>query len=243
MNALESALMQSYLDGELDAEASEAFEILVLQREDLAEIVEADTVLKIGLTDSLPPEVELMGAPYGSSGQVIASKSGASRPGGHAVDHMRSHGARDRHVEGRVPRRPPGRVARILSIAAAAVVLFGVGLGLGSLNGRNDSTPGFGMAVQIEKMRGIGRAQSVSLPDNVYLVAYVDATSALNCQSNPRVRFAQAESVLFDRPARIDELGFVWLVVPRSKLASGEARVEIFCGDVLLADYPVDLVK
>jgi hypothetical protein len=49
MNALEQHLLRAYLDGDLDADATAAFEILMLERPDLAAAVDADTALRIGL--------------------------------------------------------------------------------------------------------------------------------------------------------------------------------------------------
>ena len=49
MNALDEHLLRAYLDRELDADASEAFEVLMLERPDLAAAVDADTALMMGL--------------------------------------------------------------------------------------------------------------------------------------------------------------------------------------------------
>lgn len=49
MNSLDEFLLRAYLNGDLDADAAAAFELLMLERPDLAELVEADTALRIGL--------------------------------------------------------------------------------------------------------------------------------------------------------------------------------------------------
>jgi hypothetical protein len=51
---MEAHLLRAYLDGELDADAAAEFEILMLQREDIAEMVHADTALRIGLGGAAP---------------------------------------------------------------------------------------------------------------------------------------------------------------------------------------------
>jgi|CXWL01.1.fsa_nt_gi hypothetical protein len=51
MTPLESFLLRAYLDGELDAAANEAFELLLIERPDLAEWVEADMALHLGLAE------------------------------------------------------------------------------------------------------------------------------------------------------------------------------------------------
>ncbi len=52
MTALDHYLLRAYLDGELDAAASEAFELLLLERPDLAEMVDADSALRLGLASA-----------------------------------------------------------------------------------------------------------------------------------------------------------------------------------------------
>lgn len=59
MTADEEKRLNAYLDGELDAREEEAFEILLLQRPDIAERVDADTLLRMAFKDyarSLPVE-------------------------------------------------------------------------------------------------------------------------------------------------------------------------------------------
>ena len=49
MSPLENYLLQAYLDGALDESEESAFELLLLERPDLAELVEADCALRMGL--------------------------------------------------------------------------------------------------------------------------------------------------------------------------------------------------
>ena len=49
MSPLDQFLLDAYLDGEMDAATSEAFEHLILTRPDLAEQVDADTSLRMAL--------------------------------------------------------------------------------------------------------------------------------------------------------------------------------------------------
>ncbi|MBL8298903.1 MAG: hypothetical protein JNN30_11220 [Rhodanobacteraceae bacterium] len=49
ISALDKHLLQAYLHGEMDEAAAEAFEILMIERPELAELVDADTALHLGL--------------------------------------------------------------------------------------------------------------------------------------------------------------------------------------------------
>jgi anti-sigma factor RsiW len=49
ISALDNHLLRAYLDGEMDDAAAEAFEVLMIERPELAEFVDADTALRIGL--------------------------------------------------------------------------------------------------------------------------------------------------------------------------------------------------
>lgn len=66
MTALDLYLLRAYLDGELDAAESEAFELLLLERPDLAELVDADSALRIGLAG------EAQAASTGRAVEVVA---------------------------------------------------------------------------------------------------------------------------------------------------------------------------
>lgn len=63
MTALELFMLRSYLDGELDEAANESFELLLLERPDLAERVDADSAMRLGLAGEsgagrgLPPQL------------------------------------------------------------------------------------------------------------------------------------------------------------------------------------------
>ncbi|MBN8740639.1 MAG: hypothetical protein BGP24_15090 [Lysobacterales bacterium 69-70] len=49
ISALDNHLLRAYLDGEMDDAAAEAFEVLMIERPELAELVDADTALRMGL--------------------------------------------------------------------------------------------------------------------------------------------------------------------------------------------------
>jgi hypothetical protein len=49
ISALDNHLLRAYLGGEMDEAAAEAFEILMIERPELAELVDADTALRLGL--------------------------------------------------------------------------------------------------------------------------------------------------------------------------------------------------
>lgn len=49
ISALDNHLLRAYLAGEMDEAATAAFEILMIERPDLAELVDADTALQMGL--------------------------------------------------------------------------------------------------------------------------------------------------------------------------------------------------
>lgn len=50
ISALDNHLLRAYLGGEMDEAAAEAFEILMIERPELAELVDADTALQLGLS-------------------------------------------------------------------------------------------------------------------------------------------------------------------------------------------------
>ena len=52
--ALNNPLLRVYLDGEMDDAAAEAFEVLMIERPELAECVDADTALRLGLAGAAP---------------------------------------------------------------------------------------------------------------------------------------------------------------------------------------------
>ena len=243
MNALEKALLRVYLDDELDAEGAHEFEILLLQREDLAEVVEADTALRIGMIEPSHSGFEVGDSPNTDRKEIPRSISEKPDSIAEMTAHRNSPGAKRRHGEPHAPLPRRGRRARAFSFAAAAVLLMGLGFGMGTFTLRNSAALEFGKPVQIEKVRGIAKIQMITLPDHGYLVAYTDVSLTEHCQSLPRVTFSQAGKILFDRPVERDDLGFAWLVLPRSKLKAGHAGVDIFCGDMSIAAYPVELVE
>lgn len=50
ISALDNHLLRTYLGGEMNEAAAEAFEILMIERPELAELVDADTALRMGLS-------------------------------------------------------------------------------------------------------------------------------------------------------------------------------------------------
>ncbi|WP_257386597.1 hypothetical protein, partial [Tahibacter caeni] len=62
ISALDNHLLRAYLDGEMDESAAEAFEILMIERPELAEFVDADTALRLGLAEA-PPAASAAPAP------------------------------------------------------------------------------------------------------------------------------------------------------------------------------------
>jgi hypothetical protein len=240
VNALDTHLLRAYLDGELDADATQAFEILLLQRDDLASIVEADTALRLGLAD-------VEGATKESV--AVATDLPAIRPiaTGSLVDEDEQPTVPVSGTQGPRGANPRGvssrnrRMLRLVPLAAAAVILVSIGFGLGMNRGSVPLPLALAKAVQIEKVRGIGGIQSISLPESGYVVMYVDASGSANC--SPRIALKQGGRSLFEQQANLDELGFAWLVVPRAALSAGEATVFVTCGDSMQTDYRIELTR
>jgi hypothetical protein len=217
MTPLEAFLLRAYLDGELECDAAEAFEVLMIERPDIAELVDADTTLRMGLApaaataDSSTPPPEKYVSPRVAPVNVAQAEgmAGSSR-----------------------------RWRFRFSPALAAGLMLAIGLGSGFLAGRpgNESLQRATL-VYIDKTRDISAKASVILPDTGAVVLLAPVASAESCV--PEVVLRQAHQADLSARAVKDEFGFVSLVLPRSALRLGEAEVAVSCGSMPTAHYAI----
>lgn len=228
MTRLEEFLTRAYLNGELDGEAAEAFELLLIQRPDIAEVVDADTALQMGLAAALKqpaagPEVQ-------KATEVSAESTppAPGRPGPKVVD------IQSAPLAGR--RRP---FLFSPALAAGLALVMGVGVGAGYLV-RKPAVAGMEMATlaYVDKTRAISAVPVIRLPAKgaVVLLAPVAVVDA--CV--PEVSLLQESRAPLRAFAQADEFGYVSLVVAREALGLGKAKLEVRCGAAAPASYPVD---
>lgn len=212
---LDHYLLRAYLDGEMDGTAAEAFEVLLMERPDLAALVEADAALASGLR-------------AGGSQSGLAAATGNGENG-------KSTGAGATPLRKR-PRAPLGRW-----LAAAGVVLaFGMGIGHWLPHAPDPMAPA--TLVYVDKMRSsVTTTPRLRLPSRGAAVLMVPVASADACASN-RVRIVQDS---LDQSAAVtpDEFGYANLVVDASRLRDGQAEVHVLCGDTPAAQYPVEFFR
>lgn len=79
MNPLEGFLLKAYLDGELDNEAAEAIELLLIERPDIAELVDADSALRIGLGQATAASVTPAPSPVATAPAAVIEQAGQAQ--------------------------------------------------------------------------------------------------------------------------------------------------------------------
>ncbi len=227
MTPLEEFLTRAYLNGELEAEAAEAFELLLIERPDLAEIVDADTALQMGLAAALKPPV--VGEEPHVAVEVSAtaeSPPAPARPVQNVVD------IQSAPLAGR--RRP-----YLFSPALAAGLALVLGVGAGYL-ARSPAANGMEMATlaYVDKTRDISAVPVVRLPAKGAVVLLAPVVVVDACA--PEVRLLQEGRAPLSAFANADEFSYVSLVVAREALDLGKAKVEVRCGSAAPASYAVE---
>lgn len=224
MTALEHHLLKAYLDNQLDDVAAEAFELLLLERPDLAEVVYADAALRIGLgpaDEHSASSVQQVCPDYGSGthDHPPASTSGP--------------------VEAKSIRRRTWHT-RLLSPALAASLTLALGVGAGySLRAPAPMQPA--ALAYIDKLRNGASEPAIVLPDNGAVVLLAPVAGTEPCTAH--VSVSQPGRAPMHATSAADEYGYVSLVVPRHKLVLGPAEVEVRCGTNASVRYAVELVS
>lgn len=156
---LDQFLLRAYLDGEMDDAAVQAFEIRLIERPDLAELVEADFALGLGLA---AVDMERGEAPRSADVVPLPAARPAARP------------------------RP---LARAVPWLAAAGVAFAVGLGTARLLEPAMPGLGSAALVYIDKVRSApGATIEARVPATGTVVLLVPVASASRCAVRVEVR-------------------------------------------------------
>jgi|GEM_PF-2965754 len=228
MTPLEEFVTRAYLNGELDAAAAEAYELLLIERPDLAEVVDADTSLQMGLSAALKPSVAGRDPEKGDDAPPVAEAPIAPVRLDQKVVDIQSA-----LLAGR--RRP-----FLFSPALAAGLSLVLGVGAGYLV-RKPAGAQMEMATlaYVDKTRAISAVPVIHLPSKgaVVLLAPVGVVDA--CV--PEVNLLQEGRAPLSAFAQADEFGYVSLVVAREALSIGKATVEVRCGSTPPASYAVEL--
>ena len=225
---LDQYLLRAYLDGEMDEATAQAFEIRMIERPDLAELVDADYALGAGLRDAL------------------ARDAGTAAPGDAAAPGDTAASAEPPAAEViALPPAKPARAARPLARAvpwlAAAGVAFAVGLGAGRVlePGRAALEPA--ALAYIDKVRSApGRVTEVALPADGKVVLFVPVATAQPCRARVDVR--QGARTL-GAEATTDAQRYANFVVDASLLAPGDAEVAVGCAGQPAATYAVRFTR
>lgn len=216
ISALDNHLLRAYLGGEMDESAAEAFEILMIERPELAELVDADTALSLGLA--------------AEAGTTLAT----SAPPATALRLQAVPTA----AEAR-PRRAPA--PRWLPLAAAASVALVVGAGLARLWPAPSEALVPTTLLSVDRLRSSSAdVPKLRLPAGGQIVLSVPVAAGADCA--PTVRIVQS-GVTLQAAATPDDFGFANLGVAATRLAPGKADVSVLCGSEQRAHYPVEFVR
>ncbi len=214
MSPLENYLVQAYLNDDLDEAEESAFELLLIERPDLAELVEADVALHLGLAETAAQQPE--------SNQDSASASDTT-----SADVVELRPSRERS-------------GGPFWLAAAASVALAIGLGAGGLlRSPADMQPA--TLAYIDKMRDVSITPTIPLAESGSVVLMVPVASAEPCTATVSLRQANAAGLSTD--AVPDELSNASVVIPRDQIQLGEATVAVSCDGKVLGEYPIQFVE
>ena len=217
MSPLENYLLRAYLDGELDELESEAFELLMLERPDIAAMVEADCALQMGLSKS---------AEVSDAGDVADMNTEQPRTDVEAA-------SSDDVIP--IARGKRGVRGGFLPLAMAASVALAVGLGAGTLIREPVDPLRPATLAYVDKLRDIAATPKLRLPAAGAVVLMVPVPSIEPCLAT--VAVSQGDSVAMSAEAMPDEFSYVSLVMSRESVALGEAQVDVSCDGKLLGEY------
>lgn len=236
ITALDKCLLRAYLDNSMDEAEAEAFELLLIERPELAELVIADVALDLGLkaeADSglLPPALHRAAADSPAAPQDAAPQDAAPqaatvvalRTGQPAPPESAQTGAA--HREFRPPRR--GRRRSVAPYLAAAAILLAVGLGVG-----RQLQPGQPMLSATEvavadTLRGSGLRQ-VRLPASGALTLSVPVLLTQECAPPLLLRLVQDSRHWEIEPNKpVDD--YVHVRIDAARLRPGAAEIQLSC--------------
>lgn len=224
MTALEHFLLRAYLDGELNADERDAFELLMLERPDIAELVDADTALSLGLAESALVRLPDAVAPVATQKQPDTNTRPTTDSG--------SSGGSSAVIA--FPRRP-----QLPYLAAAASVLLALGVGTGALLRPSPDPLSAAEVVYVDKTRSLSTIPKIAISPNRALILLVPVASVEPCVADIELR--QVGSTTLRAQATPDEFGYASLVLAVGGLKPGRAAVVVRCGINTPAEYPVEL--
>jgi anti-sigma factor RsiW len=220
ISALDNHLLRTYLDGEMDEAAAEAFEVLMIERPELAEQVDADTALRLGLK-------EPAAAPVAASAATSTATASVAAPMATAPPEP--------------VRRPHRPRRRLIPLLAAASLLLAAGMGLGRLWLPQPADLVPTTLLSVDRMRGsVTDVPKLRLPAVGQVVLSVPVAARPGC--TPRVRIVQPGATLQTTVAP-DEYGFANLSLDVTRLALGKTDIEVDCDATRLALYQVEFVR
>lgn len=225
ISALDNYLLRAYLDGEMDEATADAFEVLMIERSELAEQVDADTALRLGLQNAGKQPVAA--APIAAPTALPAVSTNdtaptASLPIGPA-------------------RRPHRPRRRLIPLLAAASLLLAAGMGLGRLWLPQPADLVSTTLLSVDRMRGsVTDVPKLRLPASGQIVLSVPVAPRPGC--TPRIRIAQPGTAL-QTAVTPDEYGFANLSLDAARLAPGKTDIAVDCDTTQLALYQVEFVR
>ena len=236
ISALDNHLLRAYLDGEMDEATAEAFEVLMIERPELAELVDADTALRMGLREAgaQPVAAAFVATPTtASTASPSVGEPAATAPPG-------------------TTRRPQRTRRRLIPLLAAASLLLAAGIGLGRLWLPQPADLVSTTLLSVDRMRGsVTDVPKLRLPASGQIVLSVPVAARPGC--TPRVRIVQPGATL-QTTVTPDEYGFANLSLDATRLALGKTDVAVdcdapssrctrssSCADVMTAANPMDI--
>jgi len=216
---LDLFLLHAYLDGDMDAACAEAFETRLLEEPGLADLVDADNALRIGMAASHADHATA--GPPDASGHVVPVASTDVVAGAAAV---------------RLARVRP----RFTWPAAVAAVLAAA---IGTLAGyRAHRLPDIEHAslAYVDRYRDVAGMPEIRLPTQGVLVLMVPVAHSPDCDASILVSDSTGRSLRTQ--ARPDPFGYASVVVAGQALRAGAGTIEVHC-DGSRTLYPVRLVR
>lgn len=225
ISALDNHLLRAYLDGEMDEATAEAFEVLMIERPELAEQVDADTALRLGLQEAGAQPVTAVSVATPTTVSTTSPSVAASAATASAGPARRPHR----------PRR------RLIPLLAAASLLLAAGVGLGRLWLPQPADLVSTTLLSVDRMRGsVTEVPKLRLPASGQIVLSVPVAAKPGC--TPRVRIVQPGATL-QTTVTPDDYGFANLSLEATRLALGKTDIAVDCDATQLALYQVEFVR
>jgi hypothetical protein len=236
---LDHYLLRAYLVDELDEAATEAFELLMIERPELAELAIADTTLGIGLTAEaaagrLPPVLSAAGAATATplaatqpptTAQAAAVPLAPATPPREPPAAAIPSDAAGHAPHETSPRRRLRRHSAVTYLAAAAILLaIGAGLGLQ----RQSSVPMLGATSlgMADTLRSSGLKQ-IRLPATGLLTLSVPVLAPAQC--SPLLLHLSQSGQSWETATNPPDDDYVYVTVDPRRLSPGEASIRLTC--------------